>query len=165
MNHEDQLIQRMLQSVSTGADAVLHDLLEAPDEDWVPILVAIGADETLNIVGVPGELLDTDASKTLLADILIPAIAEECGAQALCLMVGAWMRQGPGELEEVRALEPTEALSVVAVTRTRTVHRLGRVTRRGDSVPVLEWEDPVYDAEVGGRFPDAMRRALQGVPA
>lgn len=148
-----ELVLMLLEIGTTGADAVSATIV-TEDNDWQPLLIVADHEDEVNVIGIPGQMLNNERGKDMIAAMFTP-IAHDMEARAMCFVTSANVKVIKGDKAEM--------VTLMAASREEMALQIGRTVRTPDGA-TIEWEEPMFDnsgSEMQGRFPDAMRAALR----
>lgn len=140
---------------------------EAPDDDWLPVLLLERAEGEVAAVALPLQLFASGAAKDLLVELL-EGLIRAARARKAALILSIWMRAVPldsaiwrhvqetdelpaGERMPSEAPDRIEAVQVAIMDAEIQQWWIAVIDRDGVRPPTLgEWEGP--SDQVGGRF-------------
>lgn len=168
-----------LEQVVEAAKDGIHGIeatFTKPTDDWQPVLVIAGergpeGEEgeglALSVVGLDADFMANDMTKDILANEVIPQLAADTKAMAMAMVSSAWYVEAKSGAD--MALRPSEhpdrkeGVFVHAVALESSYFAAAEIIRTANLPPMLQaWEEK-YDADAPaeGRFPEAMRAALE----
>src|SRR4051794_38231242 len=152
------------QVIALSKDAIeqIGSVFEEPDEDWLPTMVVLTAEDKLGLVGIDPEFLSNQLTKQVLAEQIIPSVLREQHAVAASFISSAWMAQGDAmgmmKLRPAQHPDRQECVMLTVATAFEARSMTALIIRHEDKPPTLgEWSE-FPDPE--GLFPEALRHGL-----
>lgn len=154
--------------VKDGVEAVGKSF-EQPDDDWMPVLFLLDADNQGTWVGIDGRFMASPESKNrLMRDVIKPMIAAS-GAKKMATVFSAWgVQLDKDEVEErgapsVPPSKHPDRMEMVMVTcfdSEKVVSYQANIQRDDENPPTLAaWEE--LPEGMTGRFVDGVQDTLR----
>ena len=169
MSHSD-VFDAVIESAKNG---VTHNeaLFDHPDDDFEPVLLIGRPDKALIVVGIERDFFDSERSKDLLSDIIIPGACLQFDAAVACMISSIWLVEAaldgtPLDISIAPSQNPRriEAVMVVAMSSERSEQWMAEIVR-SDLPPVLKpWKlmfSEQGNVKVVGRMADGLREGLR----
>lgn len=151
---------------------VISESFEEPDDDWMPIALALNRDNSLLVVGLDPAFFSNSRSKDDMVEFLVSTIKDK-DIQAFVLQLSVWMLQlEPGEMKHPEVLpegvpdsfaddpRSIEAVVIHGLSADENLCARALIQRSDDQPPKLsEFQTDIQST--AGRMIEPFRDALK----
>lgn len=161
----------LYEHVAAVAGSMPTQSFTKPDDDWAPMAFFETDEEESPAIMPLGDFMNSDASKDLLADFILPQVIKRMRAKKVVIVLSTWqvrLDKGVelGDLMPSQHPARTEALMLTEYTgKGIGRYATAEIIRHKSSPPTLgEWSSLETEvASIEGRFVDSIVKALKSI--